>query len=192
MGREFELKYRANPGVIGNIREKYGDFTEIPMETEYYDTFDGKLMNLRWTLRRRMENGISVCTLKIPLADGSRGEWEVEAPGLTTGVPALCRSGAPMELMALTVSGIRPVCGARFTRLAKTLTLDNCTLEIALDAGVLIGGGRELPLWEVEVELKSGSEAAAVEFAQALAEEFRLSEEPESKYLRALKLAWGY
>ena len=191
MGREFELKYRANPDILRAIREKYGDFTEISMETEYYDTFDGKLMNLRWTLRRRMENGVSVCALQIPLADCSRGEWEVDAPGLMTGIPALCRGGAPMELMALTVSGLRTVCGARFTRLAKTLTLDGCTLELALDEGVLIGSGRELPMAEVEVELKSGPESAAVDFARALAEEFALTEEPESKYRRALKLAWG-
>ena len=190
MGREFELKYRATPEIIGKIQEKYGEFTSISMETTYYDTFDGKLFNRRWTLRRRLENEVSVCTLKIPLEDGSRGEWEVEAPGLITGIPELCKLGAPMDLMALTVNGIVPVCGARFTRLAKTLELEGCTVELALDQGVLTGRGKEQPLCEVEVELKDGSEEAAVRFAKSLQEAFVLSEEPDSKYRRALILAY--
>lgn len=190
MGREFELKYRANPEVIGEIAAKFGEFTPISMETTYYDTFDGKLFNRRWTLRRRLENETSVCTLKIPLEDGSRGEWEVEAPGLITGIPKLCQLGAPMDLMVLTVNGVGPVCGARFTRLAKTLQLDGCTVELALDQGVLTGGGKEQPLCEVEVELKDGSEEQAVRFAKTLAGEFSLTEEPDSKYRRALILAY--
>ena len=189
MGREFELKYRANPEQIAAIREKYGDFTSISMETAYYDTFDGKLLNRRWTLRRRLENGKSVCTLKIPLEDGSRGEWEVEAPGLMTGVPMLCKQGAPMDLMVLTVNGIKEVCGARFTRLAKTVQLEGCTVEIALDQGVLTGRGKEQALCEVEVELKAGDDAAAVDFARVLAAQFALEPEKDSKYRRASILA---
>ena len=190
MGREFELKYRATPDIITAIAEKYGYFSPIQMQTTYFDTFDGKLFNRRWTLRQRMENGVSVCTLKIPLEDGSRGEWEVEAPGLISGIPALCKAGAPIDLMVLTVNGIVPVCGARFTRLAKTVELENGTLEIAMDQGVLIGRGREVPLCEVEVELKKGCEDTAVSFAADLAKEFSLTEEPDSKYRRALLLAY--
>ena len=48
MGREFELKYQADAGQIAAIREKYGDFTAISMETTYYDTFDLKLMMHHW------------------------------------------------------------------------------------------------------------------------------------------------
>ena len=42
MGREFELKYRANPEQIVAIEKKYGDFTPISVETTYYDTYDMK------------------------------------------------------------------------------------------------------------------------------------------------------
>ena len=73
MGREFELKYRADGGKIAEIREKFGTFSEISMETAYYDTRDFALRRRKWTLRRRYENGKSVCTLKTPLHDGSRG-----------------------------------------------------------------------------------------------------------------------
>ena len=189
MGREFELKFRADEGKIAAIRNKYGDFFTITMETTYYDTANRKLSPLHWTLRRRFENGKSVCTIKTPAPGGARGEWETECQDILTAIPELCKLGAPIQLMALTVNGVEQVCGAKFTRLAKTLVLENCTVELALDSGCLMGGDKEEPLCEVEVEFKAGSEEAAVAFAHTLAAEFGLIPEPGSKYRRALALA---
>ena len=62
-------------------------------------------------------------------------------------------------------------------------------MELALDEGFLLGGGKKLPLAEVEVELKAGSEILAVAFAKALSREFDLTPEPKSKIQRALTLA---
>lgn len=189
MGREFELKFRADAEKIAAIREKYGEFTAIAMETTYYDTANRELSPLHWTLRRRYENGKSICTIKTPAPGGARGEWETECDDITAAIPALCKLGAPMQLIALTIDGVEQVCGAKFTRLAKQLELENCTVELALDRGCLMGGDREEPLCEVEVELKRGSEAAAAAFAEALAGEFGLVPETGSKYRRALALA---
>ena len=189
MGREFELKYRAEEGKIAAIAAKYGDFTSISMETTYYDTPERRLSPLHWTLRRRYENGKSVCTLKTPAPGGARGEWETECGDILSAIPELCKLGAPIQLVAYTFDGVEQVCGAKFTRLAKTLVLESCTVELALDRGCLMGGNREEPLCEVEVELKDGSEKAAVAFATALAEEFGLIPERGSKYRRALALA---
>ena len=189
MGREFELKFQADPGKIIAIREKYGDFSTISMETTYYDTMDLKLAMHRWTLRRRMENSVSVCTFKRPRDDGSRGEWEVEAPSIMDGVMKLCQNGADWELMRAASGGLMEVCGARFTRQAAVLKIPGGTVELALDEGVLIGRGKELPFAEVEVELKEGSDEAAVAFAAELSREFGLTEEPRSKFVRAMALA---
>lgn len=189
MGREFELKYRADSQKIAAIREKFPGFASIEMQTAYYDTPDGALGLRRWTLRRRLENGRSICTVKIPLPDGSRGEWEAECGSAPDAVQELCKLGAPKELLALTQSGIREVCAARFTRLAATLEVSGCILELALDQGSLLGGGKELPFAEVEVELKHGSEIVAVAFAENLAKEFNLTAEPASKAQRAMALA---
>ena len=189
MGREFELKFRADAETIALIREKYGSFTSISMETTYYDTFDLKLAMHRWTLRRRMEHGVSVCTFKRPHKDGGRGEWEVECPNIMEGILALCKAGADEELLRVTAGGLMEVCGARFTRLAKTLEIPGGTVELALDQGVLLGKGKELPLAEIEVELKEGTDEAAVAFAKALAEEFSLVPEEKSKFVRAMALA---
>lgn len=189
MGREFELKYRADSEKIDAIRRRFGNFTPITMVTAYYDTQDKALRQRHWTLRRRLENGQSVCTVKIPRPDGSRGEWELECPSITDAIPELCNLGAPAELLTLTASGLTEVCAARFTRLAAPLKITGCAVELALDQGCLLGGGKELPFAEVEVELKGGSEIACVTFAEELAREFGLAVEPLSKVQRAMALA---
>lgn len=188
MGREFEIKFRASTRQMTAIREDFEGFREIAMESTYYDTPDQTLSAQYWTLRQRMENGVSVCTLKTPCAEGGRNEWEAECSDIHTGIDALCKLGAPEELKAMTANGVEAVCSARFTRQAATLELEDCTVELALDKGFLRGGVRMALLGEVEVELKSGTEEAAIAFARSLAVKYGLAVERVSKYRRALAL----
>ena len=126
--------------------------------------------------------------MKTPEKDGLRGEWETVCGSIEEAIPELCRLGAPGELASLAQKDLLPTCGARFTRLAALVEPAGCTLEIALDRGVLLGGGREIPLMEAEVELKYGSEEAALAFAKKLAADFGLVPEPRSKVQRAMEL----
>lgn len=192
MGREFELKYRTVPAQQEAIGAAAGGgFEKIAMETVYYDTPDRKLSHARYTLRRRMENGVSVCTVKTPAEGQGRGEWEVECDRIEEAVLELCKPGGPVELMGWVRNGLEPICGARFTRLIKTLEIPGAVVELALDSGVLLGGKRQEALCEVEVELKAGSEKAAEAYGAALAERFGLEIEKKSKFCRALALAEG-
>lgn len=191
MGREFELKYRATEAQFAALQADFPGLRPTQMETTYYDTFDGKMSNYRWTFRRRMENEKSICTLKTPAQDGGRQEWEVEEESIIMAVPKLVKAGAPWLLAEFTVSGVVPVCGAKFTRLAGLVEFGSAQLELALDKGILTGGGREMPLLEVEVELKNGEDASAIAFARNLAEKYGLIPENKSKYRRALGLAKG-
>lgn len=191
MGREFELKYAATGAAQAAIRGSYGPWQEIRMETTYFDTADSALSARHMTLRLRRENDETVCTLKTPLPDGSRGEWECHAADIGDGIRALIAMGAPKILAGLTINGVFPNCGARFTRLAAQIPTADGMAELALDSGVLLGGGKEMPLCEVEIELKSGSETSAVALAQHLAAQYGLKEEPKSKFRRAMELAQG-
>ena len=92
------------------------------------------------------------------------------------------------ELAQLARHGLVPICGARFTRKAYTVFCGETLVEVAVDSGILFGGGQELPLCEVEVELKQGSREDAARYAAKLAEEFGLTPEPKSKFRRALDL----
>lgn len=192
MGIEFELKFRATPQVLQDLRQKIsGEEQAFRMETTYYDTPSGALSRRRYTLRRRMENQRSVCTLKTPAGGLGRNEFEVDAPSIADAIPELCKLSKLEELPALLKEGIVPVCGARFDRVAKTVTLGCCTVELALDRGILTGGGQEQPLCEVEVELKSGSRDEAYAYAMQLAAAFALVPETLSKFRRAQMLATG-
>ena len=189
MGREFELKFAATALDHEALRHRFGNLSPITMETTYYDTPDGDIRRLRWTLRRRLENGISICALKTPGEGFGHGEWEVCCEKIEKAIGLLLGKGAPKQLYAFAQAGLQPVCGARFTRLAGLIEAPGCTVELALDEGVLLGGGKEQALCEIEVELKSGSEEAAAAFAMTLAQEYGLRPETRSKIARAMALA---
>lgn len=191
MATEYELKFRATPQVLAAIdRSIPGSARQLCMETTYYDTPSGGLSARRYTLRRRLENSTSVCTLKTPAGD-ARGEWEVECDSIQAAIPLLTAMGCPAELADFAQEGLLPICGATFTRIAKTVTLPTGTVELALDQGILTGGDNQAPLCEVEVELKTGPKTLCDAFARALAEQFSLETEDRSKFRRALDLRKG-
>ena len=191
MATEYELKFKAAEAVLSAIDAAFPGGIVLEMETAYYDTPTGELAARRMTLRRRYENGKSICTLKTPGENGIRGEWEAEADTIEEAIPVLCKLSNFGQIGFLIRNGVAPACGARFTRLAATLDLPECTVELALDQGQLLGGERTLPFCEVEVEHKAGSTECAHRFALDLAERYGLKPENRSKYFRAQLLAKG-
>lgn len=190
MGTEFELKFAARDAtVLDKILCRFSaEAKTFQMATTYYDTADGALSQRKWTLRLRKENGISVVTLKTAGDGKTRGEWEYEAEDLELAAETLMKLGAPGDLADILAEGIQPVCGAEFRRRAMEVSYGESVLEVALDAGKLFRGEREMPICEVEVELKRGRQEDAVAFAQTLAEDFGLKEESRSKFVRAVNL----
>ena len=190
MSVEFELKYRCPAQVQAKIRQAFpGPWEETPMATTYFDTPSGQLSRRRWTLRHRAEGGRDVCTLKTPGQGNARGEWDQECEDIFRAIPMLAAASGQSELKELTEEGLTPVCGARFTRQTTMLTDETFCAELALDLGVLMGGGKEIPLAECELELKSGDPAALEAFAEHFRQTFGLSVEPKSKFARAKALA---
>lgn len=191
MGREFELKFRATDTQQQALQAAFENFVTIRMETTYFDTPAGDLSARHVTLRLRKENNSCICTMKTPLPDGSRGEWECEATDISRGLQTLLTLGAPEALCRLALEGVVPVCGAKFTRLATQVSTGEGSAELALDKGVLLGGGREIPLCEVEVEHKEGADKATLTLAKFLASRYGLEPEKHSKFRRAMDLAKG-
>lgn len=192
MGVEFELKFRATPAVLERVAaEVTGSAQHYQMATTYYDTPGRALKQVKYTLRRRLENGVSVCTLKTPADELGRREFEIQCGTIEEALEELCKLPEFPELAALTAEGVRPVCGARFERRAITVVLEDCTVELALDQGILTGGGIDLPLCELEAELKQGSRQSAILYAQLLAARYGLEPENLSKFQRATMLAEG-
>lgn len=191
MAIEFEMKYRATAEQQDAVKKAViGDVATYRMESTYYDTPNGALSQMRCTLRRRLENDKTVYTLKMPATQG-RAEFEVEAEALPQALAELCKLSNFAEPTLLQEGKLVAVCGAAFTRTAITTAAEGCVVEIALDSGVLTGGGKAIPLCEIEVELKSGSPEAAIAYANKLAQQYQLIPEPQSKFRRAYLLAGG-
>ena len=189
MAIEFELKYRATEEALSAMDAAFPEApTTYRMETTYYDTPDRALSARHITLRRRMENEESICALKAP-ADLGRAEFEIPCDAIEAAIPELCKLSGIPELPALLEKGVEPVCGAKFTRIARTVTVQGTTLEVALDQGVLLGGGKSQPLCEAEVELKSGDPQLAAAYSARLAIAFGLTRETASKFKRAFALS---
>ena len=190
MGIEYERKYKATPQALDRLLASLGQTgRQIRMETTYYDTPGGDFSARHWTVRRRMENEKSICTFKFPVDGIGRGEFEVESPCLEDAIKELCKLSGKEDLATLAKSGFVPVCGARFTRTAIDLTVGNTVIELALDQGILTGGGREIPLCEVEAELKAGDPKDVDRYGVYLQTAFGLEPEAHSKFRRAQALA---
>lgn len=170
------------------VRKKMTDgFSYIKMETTYFDTEELALSGRKQTLRVRKENERSVVTFKTPGEGYARGEWECEGDVLEEALPELVKQGAPAELAEL--SDLIPVCSAQFTRILAHLQLEDGTVcELCGDIGNLLGGGRAEPLCELELELKDGSADTMLAYGRMLMERYHLSEEPKSKFARAMAL----
>ena len=193
MATEYEWKFRATPEQQAAIAAAFPNQCEtISMETTYFDTLAGTLSARHYTLRHRLENGESVCTLKTP-AGNARSEFEVRCDDIGQAICQFPELGCPADFAPLAQEGVVPICGAKFTRRVWTVydSDGKNALELALDAGILMGGGREIPLCEVEVELKSGDVPYCDIFAKALAARFGLTVEKKSKFRRALDLYRG-
>ena len=192
MGTEFECKFASTPAQQAQICAALGQAAQrFHMETTYYDTADKALSRRHWTLRRRLENEAPVCTLKTPAGGLGRNEFECRCDTIEAAIPVLCDLMGSKALLALTLCGVQPICGARFSRKTFWITRDSFEAEVAVDLGILFGGSREESLCEVEVELKAGSRESMLDYARALQEEFGLRVERRSKFRRALDLAEG-
>ena len=189
MAVEYEWTFQASPELEHTLRALFPNACHcIQMETTYYDTPEHALASRRYTLRQRLENGLSIYTLKTPGLDGMRGEWEVAHESLASAVSELCKLGAPNEILLFSQKGFIPVCSARFTRLAWPVIQEDFQAEVAFDRGILLGGTRQLPLCELEIEYKGGSKEAFDEYVTHLSRQFHLQPESKSKFARAMAL----
>lgn len=184
MATEYELKFSASEETFRQLLLRYPGKT-ISMGTTYYDTKERSLSALHCTLRTRMENDVPVCTLKIPAPDDARLELECNCQSITDGLEKLLAMDIPTPVKDQLQKPLFPVCGAKFTRNACDILWEGALLELALDQGALLGKSRQIPLREVEVELKDGSREAARSFADYLQKTYHLTHEPLSKFARA-------
>ncbi len=165
------------------------------MEAVYYDTFDGQIAKAHGGLRMRRENGDMVCCLKLSPQSGydgayvAREEYQCYAPDIRSGMLNLPSVGAPQDFCdQILKSDLTELGRTQFTRHIFLLTFEGSTSELAFDTGKISHRGRTMPICEVELEYKDGSQDDFSRLALKLQEAFDLTPQPLSKLARMLRL----
>jgi triphosphatase len=161
----------------------------------YYDTRDQRLRRAGMALRLRREGSVWLQTLKCEPTGhaglSARAEWETAVPGPAIDVRAFpldeVKRATGLDLAAL-ARRLRRVFETRFTRRSAQVALHGRgAAELCVDRGAILAGRLREPIREVELELKAGSSAALLDFAERLA----LPLAYESKAERGYRLAAG-
>ncbi|MDT8902490.1 CHAD domain-containing protein [Anaeroselena agilis] len=164
------------------------------LESWYFDTAEGDLQEAGLAYRIRLEGGRWVATVKT---DGSaagglheRREWNVTVDGPEPSYDYFRATEAgPLLAAAAGDAPLEPRFSTVFDRRRADVAFADSRIEVAADRGMILAGGREEAIAEVELELKEGSAAAVLALGAELARQLPLAVEPRSKYFRALVLA---
>ncbi len=200
---EAELKLRlADPSCQSSLltapllRELA---TQLPckqtLATTYYDTADRRLLKSRLSYRLRSADGEWTATVKADgTSDGGlhqRFEYNVPVKSPQPSIePFLLTDIGGRLAEAAGDRPLEPVFSTCFERSTmEIITPDGSTIELALDAGNILAGDKQQEILELELELQAGQPQALIWLGTALATQFPLLPEQDSKLYRATVLA---
>ncbi len=206
--QEVELKLSlpsaANPAELAN---RLGELpllagrkaTRQLLHNIYFDTTDQHLRQQRAALRLRRigsaDNPQWVQTFKtsasVESALSRRGEWESTVLSAELSLQAL--QGTPwtdMDPGGCLFDGLVPCFVTDFERTSWLLSRpDGSVVELALDIGHIEANGRQAPICEIELELKSGQAGALFEVSHHIAITLAVLPANQSKAERGFLLA---
>ena len=156
---------------------------QIELRNIYFDTPDFALNWQRMALRVRQKGSRFIQTLKTQgeFIDGGHRRMEWEWPLATAELDLSLLAATPLSGQA-DLNQLQPAFETNFERQVLMITEfgsggdalagGESLVEVAIDQGRILGGGRASPLCEIEFELKSGNPAVlrklAVELAAAV------------------------
>lgn len=188
---EQELKLNVPVEAQARVERevKRAKFTEVPLRALYFDTPSRALVRARIALRLRLEGTQWVQTLKMPGEHSlSRIEINQNRPDATLDLSIYAGSPAGERLSGL--SEPLQVCyETDVRRLQRDIRTPAGTIELAFDRGWLRAGALQLPISEVEFELKSGKLDAVFEIGRKWQQKFGLILDFRSKAERGDQLA---
>ena len=186
--KEVELKFQVPPSARTAVDAAVAGTAagtrvapRIRLRAAYFDTPNSALAAAGLALRLRKEGRRWVQTLKGTLPDGggiTRAEHNVPRAETGATVPhihPLLHADTPVGAALLKVlrtanTDLQQVMATDIWRRARTVRVAGGMVELAFDVGVITAGDsvppRQLPVCELEIELKRGSVQAVVATAQ--------------------------
>lgn len=165
---ETELKFLCEPADIEAVLSAApeGEDGAIELAAIYFDTPDRRLRDLGAGLRIRQEPQGRRQTLKAGKGL-RRQEHEI---AVESDQPEASHGPLRDLLGDDQVARLEPLFAVQVRRRLRTLVWEDAEIELALDEGEILAGGRRTSLCEVELELKTGAAAALFSLARRLFE----------------------
>ena len=197
--REIEVKLQVDRQDLKRVLAfpalgAQGTPKEQELRSVYYDTPERDLQKNGITLRlRKRARATPLLGIKWTgnAAEGPFSRGEVEVP-CVKGEPDMELFEPEIQERLSAVVGQLPLT-LQFETRVKRRTLDvrqgHSQIEVAVDDGAIIAGGKQLPLTEVELELKAGTEADLYDFAMSLVRELPMRLDVTAKSEKGYRLA---
>ena len=186
---KFELSETALP-ALGEHPAFAAPAKTSRLRSVYFDTPEYALQAACLGLRVRHSEDGFVQTLKWEGTGGPfiRREWETQAQGEQPDPEALTDTPAAKVLDGQ-ADALEPVFTTTVERTRRLWTRGDDVVEISLDRGEITSGARREPIFELELELKTGDPQALFELAEALSRQANLLLLFRSKAERGYHLA---
>lgn len=172
MADEIELKLELSQAAAGRIEASGllpGDPRAVAQISTYFDTRDHRLRRAGFSLRIRRTGAKRVQTIK---ADGGsaaglfmRSEWERP---VENDAPVIDGTTPLHALLGKESDAVTPAFEVRIARRTWVVEDGAASIELVLDQGEVIAGDRRTPVFEIELELKSGDRGALFAFARKI------------------------
>ncbi|MBK0098169.1 inorganic triphosphatase [Erwinia sp. S63] len=198
---EIELKFIATPQAAEKLGETlaawpHQHFAARELTNTYFETDDNQLR--RWDMGLRIRGVDQRYEMTLKAAGKTVGglhqrpEYNVDLTEPTLDIALL-----PAEIwpegtdIAALQQRLQPMFSTHFQREAWLVQFGESEIEVAFDRGDVAAGELSEPLYEVELELKSGQRADMLKFAEALITAGGLRLGSLSKAARGYQLAQG-
>lgn len=189
---ETELKFHVPKSSIASFEKALhrGATQTLVLKALYFDTAGRHLARQKIALRLRLENDQWIQTLKIATSETSLTRIELNHPRPSPDLDLSVYADTPAESLIAHLSEPLTVCyETQVLRLMRLIRTPVGAVEIAYDCGFVRAGPLDLPICEVELELKLGEIAALFALANQWQRDHSLVMDARSKSERGDLLA---
>jgi len=189
---ETELKFHVPKSYSASFEKalQRNATQTLVLKALYFDTTGRHLARQKIALRLRLENDQWIQTLKIASSETLLTRIELNHPRPSPDLDLSVYAGTPAESLIAHLSEPLSVCyETQVLRLMRLVRTPVGVVEIAYDRGFVRAGALDLPICEVEFELKQGEIASLFSLASQWQRDHGLVMDARSKAERGDLLA---
>ncbi|WP_196594399.1 CYTH domain-containing protein [Pectinatus sottacetonis] len=194
---EVEVKFSLNETDIFRIKKftsslyMLGKKQILHMSAYYYDTTDMFLFKHNLTYRVRRENNNYIATIKGKNNSNTfltdRLEINHKVSSITPDISPFINN-FPTMADTLLLKTFQPIVTNNFCRQKSILFFNGTKIELAIDIGFIYAADKQLPICELELELKKGYKKDLISLTELIKAKLGLKISKESKFYRGIKI----